>query len=75
MKAKTKQHSPLLIGEIDRVLLVVVFNLFVQFARLCGQLSDLTPNSNSNRVLEIATSLLLFLWFCDTFTQTFLRVP
>lgn len=38
-----KYHSPLLIGEVDRVLLVVVLNLFVQFAGLCGQLVDLTP--------------------------------
>ncbi len=31
-----KYHSPLLIGEIHRILLVVVFNLFVQFAGFCG---------------------------------------
>lgn len=41
-----KNHSPLLIGEVDRVLLVVVVNLFVQFAGLCGQLIDLTPAAN-----------------------------
>lgn len=38
-----KKPSPLLIGEVDRVLLVVVINLFVQFAGFCGQLINLAP--------------------------------
>lgn len=45
-KSRLKHNNlPLLIGEIDGVLLVVVLNLFVQFARLCGQLGDLAPNN------------------------------
>lgn len=48
---KQDNHSPLFIRQIDRVLLVVVVNLFVQLAVLCGQLVDLTPNSNNNNSL------------------------
>lgn len=69
-KKRQKHHSPLLIGEIDRVLLVVVFNLFVQFACLCGQLSDLTPK-DSNTVFSIATCKLLY--FNSTLTLNFPR--
>lgn len=43
-------HSPFLIGDVDRVLLVVVFNLFVQFAGLCGQLVDFTPSGEKHYV-------------------------
>ena len=50
------EHSPLLIGEIDRVLLVVVVNLFVQFAGLSGQLVDLTPKSTTTTTI-IFTSI------------------
>lgn len=62
-----EHHPPLFIREIDGVLLVVALDLFVQFAGLCGQLVDLTPDRRANFTsIEFFTSSVnrsrLYLW-------------
>lgn len=42
---RTNRRSPLLIGEINRVLLIEGVDFFVQFARLGGKLVDFAPET------------------------------